>query len=301
MIKRLPLSIVIPTKDRERLLFKSLKFLNKNFFFFNEVIIVDSSIKKLNKKILYKFYKKLNIQYYTSKPSTSVQRNLGLRNVRKKNKFVMFLDDDIKFNNDAFKKMYSFINKMSDNIAGVGFNSITPARYEKKLIERIKNSSFFSRLGLYHSRPGVVTTSGWQTKILNIKKDIKVEWLPTQACIYKKNKIRSLKFSNQLGTYAYLEDLLFSHQISKRGQLTVHYKAKYKDTLIVERNHFLFGIKEIRNRIIFIKQNKLSIRKFILGYLFFISRNFLEIFLNLKKIMRFFGNIVGIFYLFKIK
>ena len=85
----------------------------------------------------------------------------------------MFLDDDIKFNNDAFKKMYSFINKMSDNIAGVGFNSITPARYEKKLIERIKNSSFFSRLGLYHSRPGVVTTSGWQTKILNIKKDIK--------------------------------------------------------------------------------------------------------------------------------
>jgi len=94
---------------------------------------------------------------------------------------------------------------------------------------------------------------------------------------------------------------LFSHQISKRGQLTVHYKAKYKDTLIVERNHFLFGIKEIRNRIIFIKQNKLSIRKFILGYLFFISRNFLEIFLNLKKIMRFFGNIMGIFYLFKIK
>ena len=84
MIKRLPLSIVIPTKDRERLLFKSLKFLNKNFFFFNEVIIVDSSIKKLNKKILYKSYKKLNIQYYTSKPSTSLQRNLGLRNVKKK-------------------------------------------------------------------------------------------------------------------------------------------------------------------------------------------------------------------------
>ena len=33
-IKRFPLSIVIPTKDREKLLFKSLEFLNRNIFFF---------------------------------------------------------------------------------------------------------------------------------------------------------------------------------------------------------------------------------------------------------------------------
>jgi glycosyltransferase involved in cell wall biosynthesis len=301
MRKRLSLSIIIPTKDREKLLLKSLNYLNKNFFLFNEVIIVDSSSKKIDERILKTSYKKMNIKYLTSQPSTSIQRNLGLKNVKKKNKLIMFLDDDIKFNNDAFKKMYSFINNMSDNIVGVGFNSIAPVRYKKKLLERIKNSSFFSRLGLYHSRPGVVTTSGWQTKILNIKKDIKVEWLPTQACIYKKNKIRSLKFSNQLGAYAYLEDLLFSHQISKRGYLVVHCEAKYKDTLTVERNHFWFGIKEVRNRIVFIKQNKLPIKTFVLGYIFFISKNFLEIFLNLKKIMRFFGNIVGIFYLFKIK
>jgi len=301
MRKRLSLSIIIPTKDREKLLLKSLNYLNKNFFLFNEVIIVDSSSKKIDERILKTSYKKMNIKYLTSQPSTSIQRNLGLKNVKKKNKLIMFLDDDIKFNNDAFKKMYSFINNMSDNIVGVGFNSIAPVRYKKKLLERIKNSSFFSRLGLYSPRPGVVTISGWQTKILNIKQDIRVEWLPTQACIYKKNKIKSLKFSNRLGAYAYLEDLLFSHRISKRGHLTIHYKAKYKDTLTVERNHFLFGIKEVRNRIEFVKQNKLPIKNFLLGYLFFISKNFLEIFSNLKKIMRFFGNLIGIFYLIKIK
>ena len=301
MTKRLSLSIVIPTKDRRELLFKSLKFLNKNFFFFNEIIIVDSSLNIINERDLKTSYRKSNIKYFTSKPSTSMQRNLGLKNVRKKNKFVMFLDDDIRFNNDALKKMYRFINKINNNIIGIGFNSITTAGHEKNLLERIKNSSFFSKLELYDSRPGRVANSGWQTKILNIKKDILVEWLPTQACIYKKNKIKSLKFSNQLGTYAYLEDLLFSHQISKRGYLVVHCEAKYKDTLTVERNHFWFGIKEVRNRIVFIKQNKLPIKTFVLGYIFFISKNFLEIFLNLKKIMRFFGNIVGIFYLFKIK
>tara|TARA_B110000971_G_scaffold206045_1_gene228995 strand:- start:24 stop:929 length:906 start_codon:yes stop_codon:yes gene_type:complete len=301
MIKRLPLSIVIPTKDRERLLFESLKFLNKNFFFFNEVIIVDSSIKKLNKKILYKSYKKLNIQYYTSKPSTSVQRNLGLRNVRKKNKFVMFLDDDIKFNHDAFKKMYTFIIKKGASVAGIGFNSITKSRYKKNLLERIKNSDFFTRLGIYDSRPGMVTSSGWQTKILNIKKNTLVEWLPTQACIYRRDKIKFLRFSSQLGAYAYLEDLLFSHEISKRGDLIIHFEAKYKDILTVQRNHFLFGIKEVRNRIVFVKKNKLSIGKFLLGYVFFLFKNFLEIFLNIKKIMRFFGNIIGIIYLIKLK
>ena len=301
MRKRLLLSIVIPTKDREKLLLKSLNYLNKNFFLFNEVIIVDSSLKKIDERSLKKSYKKMNIKYFTSQPSTSMQRNLGLKSARKKNKFIMFLDDDIKFNNNAFKKMYSFVNNMSDDIVGVGFNSIAPVRYKKKLLERIKNSSFFSRLGLYDSRPGMVTSSGWQTKILNIKKNTLVEWLPTQACIYRRDKIKSLRFSSQLGAYAYLEDLLFSHEISKRGDLIIHFEAKYKDILTVQRNHFLFGIKEVRNRIVFVKKNKLSIGKFLLGYVFFLFKNFLEIFLNIKKIMRFFGNIIGIIYLIKLK
>ena len=301
MKKRLLLSIVIPTKDREKLLLKSLNYLSKNIFLFNEVIIIDSSLKKIDERSLKKSYKKMDIKYFTSQPSTSMQRNLGLKSARKKNKFIMFLDDDIRFNNDAFKKMYSFVNSMSNTIVGVGFNSIAPAKYKKKLLERIKNSSFFYRLGIYDARPGMVTSSGWQTKILNMKKNTFVEWLPTQACIYRRDKIKSLRFSSQLGAYAYLEDLLFSHEISKRGHLIIHFEAKYKDMLTVQRNHFLFGIKEVRNRIVFVKKNKLSIGKFLLGYVFFLFKNFLEIFLNIKKIMRFFGNIIGIYYLIQIK
>ena len=47
MKKKLPLSIIIPTKDRTELLIKTLKYLKKNIFFFNEVIIIDST--KINK------------------------------------------------------------------------------------------------------------------------------------------------------------------------------------------------------------------------------------------------------------
>ena len=37
------LSVIIPTKDRPRRLIKLIKTLEKNKFFFNEIIIVDSS------------------------------------------------------------------------------------------------------------------------------------------------------------------------------------------------------------------------------------------------------------------
>ena len=35
-----------------------------------------------------------------------------------------------------------------------------------------------------------MTISGWHTKAINLKKDINVEWLPTQAVIYKYNIIK---------------------------------------------------------------------------------------------------------------
>ncbi len=49
------LSIIIPTKDRPYKILKILKILKLNKFFFNEIIIVDSSSNQ-NKEILKKFY-----------------------------------------------------------------------------------------------------------------------------------------------------------------------------------------------------------------------------------------------------
>ena len=49
----LPLSIIIPTKDRPFLLEKTiLNLINNNNFFFNEILVIDSSSKKYKKKII---------------------------------------------------------------------------------------------------------------------------------------------------------------------------------------------------------------------------------------------------------
>ena len=59
---------------------------------------------------------------------------------------------------------------------------------------RLHPNKIFQILRVYDRRPGVVTKSGWHTKAINLSKNTEVEWLPTQAVIYKKNKIKNFKF-----------------------------------------------------------------------------------------------------------
>ena len=85
------ISIIIPTRDRTNLLKKTLLFLKKNNSFYQEIIIVDSSKKKsfdINSKNIKTLTIKAN--HIFSKPSTSLQRNIGLKKVSKFSDFVMF-------------------------------------------------------------------------------------------------------------------------------------------------------------------------------------------------------------------
>ena len=121
-MKQLDLGIVIPTRNRSKMLSKTINELARNNFFFKEIIIVDFSNKfhKSKNKSL-KNISKIDIKIYNSKPSISLQRNIGLNKIIKKRKYVMFLDDDLVFSKNAFRKMYLFI-KNNNDLTGVGFN-----------------------------------------------------------------------------------------------------------------------------------------------------------------------------------
>ena len=47
-LKKLNITIIIPTFNRYKILKKTINYLSKNSFFFKEIIIVDSSDKKKN-------------------------------------------------------------------------------------------------------------------------------------------------------------------------------------------------------------------------------------------------------------
>ena len=290
-MKKLNISIIIPTRNRYQKLINTINYLSKNSFFFREIIIVDSSDK--NKKDIKKIknkYKNLKIKIFYSKPSISLQRNIGLNKVKKNTNYIMFLDDDVKFKKKSFKIMRDFLNN-NKKYSGIGFNLII--KNTNQIFEKFKRSKIFQLLGVYDYSEGKVTISGWHTKAINLKKDINVEWLPTQAVIYKYNIIKKRRFNLDYGVYSYLEDLDFSYSI--KNNLIIHSKAKYSSNNIVKRNKLKFGEKEIINRFIFVKKFRLSNIKFGIGTILLIFKNFFVIVFEINNILRVLGNIKGIF------
>jgi len=289
-------SLIIPTRNRVqhiKNLLNQIKILKLNF---QEILVIDSSDKRkafLVKNICHNNF----IKYFHTKPSTAHQRNFGLSKI-KKNKYVMFLDDDIVFFKNAFSKMNKVIynNKDNDNVVGFGFNLIE----KKKLnfLDKIKKSFFFEKiLHLYSSKPGKILASGWHTPISNLKHDTVVEWIFSGACVFKSLLIKNVKFDVSLGKYAYLEDLDFSLKVTKdKKKIIVPYLAKFLNPNFINRNNFKFGITEIENRFKIVKKNNLNTK------LFFISA-FLRFSFSAIKILKFeidyfkraLGNLVGIF------
>tara|TARA_B100000963_G_C22637919_1_gene678598 strand:- start:6059 stop:6931 length:873 start_codon:yes stop_codon:yes gene_type:complete len=278
------LSIIIPTKDRPKKLLKLIAKLRQYKFFFNEIIIVDSSNRKNKRYIKNKLtLNDPNIKLINSKPSISYQRNLGIKKIRKSNNYIMFLDDDILFKNDSFKNMKKFIEK--NDYIGYSFNYF--GENKSNFYDKLKKSKLSKKLGVYDSRIGAVSSSGWHSKIVNVKKDTEVDWLPTSAVIYKSNL--KLNFDNFFSGYSYLEDLDFSFRARKKGKLVIVKKAIYFHKNFIERESFEFGKKELINRYYFVKKNKLKYLSFFISAIIFLSLNLLKL-----RLQRFFGNLLAL-------
>ena len=286
-------SLIIPTKDRFEFIKKLFKTLGSNINHFDEIIIVDSS-SKINRDRISNFvtnYK--NTKIIKSLPSTSLQRNIGMRYARKNNKYIMFCDDDVIFKKDAFKEMNECIKTYPRHI-GFGFNLIENKK--KNYFDKLKKNEFFVKNSLYHKDPGIVCKNGWHTNNSNLKKNYDVMWLSTQASIFKKQKINNIFFDTGLGKYSYLEDLFFSFKLSKKGKLIICSRSKYTHPNLIERTNIEFGVQEVTNRYKFVKQNKLNIRKFYITIAMKCLLNIPKIILGkIKFVNKFLGNIIGIY------
>lgn len=288
-------TLIIPTKDRSSKLIELLKKIINLKINFNEIMVIDSSNQEHKNKII-KFLKKKKIKLITTYPSTTHQRNIGLKRRKKNSEFVLFLDDDIKINMKSFKEMNNAIIKYINqkDICSFAFNLKTSCKNFK--FEKIKTSKLVKLFDLYDDIPGKVMDSGWHTKISNLKKDAFVEWIYTGATIYKTKVIKRRMFKDLNKGFNYLEDLYFSYSFTKKKfKHIVIAKAKVLNDNIVARNDFRFGYIEIINRFKFVDNYKLNKFKFFFTSIIrsiFLMTNLLG--LNLKIIFRFIGNILGI-------
>ena len=284
--------IIIPTKDRPKELINTLNFLANNSFFFRKIVIVDSSsleVKKIIKDKINNYNCK--IQFIDSKPSTCIQRNVGFDFIESE-EYIMFLDDDNIFHADAFYKMQEFLNRQKDFV-GVAFNQVY--HYKKSIFEKLKKNILLNGMGIYSSENGGFSKSGWQSKFINFEKDTNVQWLPTRAVIYKSNAVKNIRFDNNLGIYGYLEDLDFSLELKKKGNLMVCSEAKYTHDQAITRPGFEFGKKEIKNRFYIVKKHNLSKGRFFFTALIRAVLTFKDSMLgNHNSLKRLFGNICAL-------
>ena len=288
-------TLIIPTRNRSSKLIKLIKDIVKLKIIFNEIIVVDSSDNHHKKKII-PFLTKKKIKLINTFPSTTHQRNVGLK-VRKKNsKYILFLDDDIIINKKAFIEMNNGINKYSkiNKISSFAFN--LQANKEKFKFERIKKSKLVKLLGLYSEKPGKVMKSGWHTKISNLSKDTFVQWIYSGATLFRTNIIKKMKFKNLNKGFNYLEDLHFSFNLTKKKfKHLVIAKATVSNPNLVSRNDLNFGFIEILNRYKFVETYRLNkINFYITAFIrmLYLITNILH--LKTSWILRFFGNLKGI-------
>jgi len=259
-------SIIIPTRNRSGLLTNLLQHININDKFLSEIIIVDSSDNKMKKQI---FFKNKKIKYFhTTIKSAALQRNIGIKKLKKSSKYVFFLDDDVIPKRTYFQRLIDVLEL--NNAIGASGIALGLNKKRKRNAAYSKFSNLAKRFFLLDSTVGgKLLKSGVNIPVRRRQKTKKhiqeVDWLIGCAA-WKKDIFLKIKFHTNFYGQSLGEDVLFSALANKHGKLVVDSKViiTHLESSIMrpdDLNHFKMWI---RNR--YIISNELNLSKYNLMY-----------------------------------
>jgi glycosyltransferase involved in cell wall biosynthesis len=245
-------SIIIPTRNRIKLLLKLLNELDIDDINLQEIIIVDSSDKKIELNIIRQF-KKINY-IHTDIKSAAIQRNIGLSYLDNNLEFIAFLDDDVLPPKDYFKELTNTLaSKNAIGVSGLAQNLTSSEQRKQNLLILLIKKIFL----LDSSKSGVVLRSGVNIPIkvkLGHDQIIQSEWL-IGCALWDYQKIKKLKFNDNLYGQSLGEDVLFSLSANKLGTLYVNTAIilNHLESPIERPNNFKFYNMWIKNRYLIAK------------------------------------------------
>lgn len=252
-------SLIVATKDRPGDLRRLLESLRLQTVPPNEVIVVDASADPIESVV--QRFPELKTRYLRHcPPSASAQRNVGIRACDPASTLIGFADDDTTFEKQAFQNMLSFWDIAAPDVLGASFNIRNYPPRSKAILKHSRVAEF---LGLYSSRPGSVSPSGWQTVTGEVAETLFVQWLSSTAVLFRREVFDRVAFDEIFHSYSYLEDLDLSYSISRMGRLAIVAGAGYfhfpsQSGRIAARQ---FGRFEVRNRLYFVRKHSLSISR----------------------------------------
>jgi glycosyltransferase involved in cell wall biosynthesis len=119
----LDLSVIIPTRNRSKLLDTTLESITRQTMdiFLFEVIVVDNASTDNTKEIALSYTNKLNIKYiYEPKPGLHEGRHVGLKNAI--SDILVYADDDIEAFPEWLETIYTVFQKQKDVVLIGGKN-----------------------------------------------------------------------------------------------------------------------------------------------------------------------------------
>jgi len=288
------LALIIPTLNRITELWRLLRSLANQSRLPEEIIIIGEERKEVEE--VAKKFPQLKIKIISlPQESISKKRNIGIKTVSAEITLIGFLDDDVILTPKTLERMLAFWEKASSDVGGVGFNFLNPPPLD---FSWLKSLPFAFWLGLYSREKGAVLPSGIQTQIGSVSETTYVRWLPAVA-VYPKKIFEENGFDEWFKDFSYLEDLDFSYRVGKKYKLIVigeagfyHYPSPQGRV-----DPYLFGKKEVINRLYFVKKySELSLLR---CYLALFLRTFLSIILGITKrdfnyFKRTGGNLIGL-------
>jgi glycosyltransferase involved in cell wall biosynthesis len=212
-------SVIIPTRNRNKLLSELVQTLPISNQYLNKIIIVDSSDEAHAKD-----YRHDKINYiHTEIKSAAIQRNIGIENLSPTSEIVFFLDDDVRVDSQYFEKIIkNFHNLDVVGVSGLALNTSKPSMRNAPtgVSGYLKRLFFLDSLrdgALLPSAVNIPVRVQSQTKRVNVK----VDWL-IGCSAWRTNVLGKVRFDDFFTGQSLGEDVLFSTEARRFGQLIVN-------------------------------------------------------------------------------
>ena len=228
-MSRLPISVVIATRNRAASLTRTLRSLGSQALAPSELIVVDASDDGASKEVVTNFrecFGPATATHWTAAQvaGAAVQRNQGVRMATQP--FVWFLDDDVLFEPGCAEQLWKAVESDSA-LGGVNAMIINQRYHPPGLVSR-------TMFTLMHGRREKTFAGKIIGPAINLLPEdgedlpevVPVEWLNTTCTIYRREALPSPPFDAIFTGYSLMEDVALSFRVGKKWKLANARKAR---------------------------------------------------------------------------
>ncbi|QCS50937.1 glycosyltransferase family 2 protein [Picosynechococcus sp. PCC 11901] len=216
----LPISAIVPTRNRSAPLARTLDSLAQQSVQSTEIIVLDGSTDDKTKNLCHSDIPGLatQIKYYrATEIGAATQRNQAM--VYATQNFIWLMDDDILLEPDCLARLWTALQ--SDPLLG-GVNAmitnqryLPPGRISRSLFRFLHGRSETTYAGKCIG-PGLNLLPEDEP---NLPEIVPVEWLNTTCTLYRRQALPQPLFPKNFTGYSLMEDLTLSLMVGKQWKL----------------------------------------------------------------------------------